>query len=66
MGGNIETIEKIPCPVCGSTNISQTRVNNGILGPGYHSWIISECCSNCGVMLSPNRKHYDRIKHNID
>ena len=54
MGGEI----KIPCPVCGSIDIEQNRGSNGICGPGYHSWVISEFCNNCGVQLQPKRRPY--------
>jgi hypothetical protein len=46
----------IPCPVCGSKDIERISKNNGINGPGYCSWIIRECCNNCGVLLMHNRK----------
>lgn len=42
-----------PCPVCGSLSIKhiERRDNNGVLGPGYRSWIIESynSCQECGV-----------------
>ena len=48
--------EVIPCPVCGSVKIIENTESNGICGPGYHSWVTSEYCADCGVMLNPDRK----------
>jgi predicted RNA-binding Zn-ribbon protein involved in translation (DUF1610 family) len=56
--------EIIPCPVCGSENIKQNTKNNGIMGPGYHSWVVSESCENCGVLLAPQRKLYKKFDRN--
>ena len=54
----------IPCPVCGSEQIKQNTNNNGIMGPGYHSWVVSESCENCGVLLAPQRKLYKKFDRN--
>jgi predicted RNA-binding Zn-ribbon protein involved in translation (DUF1610 family) len=51
-------LKPFPCPVCGSEDVKQNRENNGILGPGYSSWVVSEICNNCGVLLSPGRKKF--------
>lgn len=40
-----------PCPVCDSTNTKpiEKRQNNGILGPGFRSWVVDRfmSCKNC-------------------
>jgi hypothetical protein len=45
----------IKCPVCKSKNISDnsTYENNGVLGPGYHSYKTSDSrsCNKCGVIF---------------
>ena len=52
--------KNIKCPVCQSTkkeNITKTA-NNGIIGPGYSSWVTEEylVCGNCGVMYKDLKK----------
>ena len=54
----------IPCPVCGSEQIKQNTKNNGVMGSGYHSWVVSESCENCGTILSPQRKFYKKFDRN--
>jgi hypothetical protein len=45
----------IHCPVCKSTNIEDNsiRQDNGIIGPGYASWKVTDtrCCKDCGVIF---------------
>lgn len=45
------------CPNCHSTNIrnDSIRNNNGIIGPGYKSWLVEEkySCNDCGVYFKP-------------
>lgn len=47
------------CPSCKSNNIKvvEKRDDNGIIGPGYSSWIIDSylSCKNCGT-------RFDKIK----
>jgi transposase-like protein len=56
-----ERINKIPCPVCKSTNKHHhTKYeNNGIMGPGYSSWLVDEylVCLQCGIHFSDLRKN---------
>lgn len=51
-----ERINKIPCPVCKSTNKHHhTKYqNNGVYGPGASSWLVEEylICLSCGVHFS--------------
>lgn len=55
-----ERINKIPCPVCKSTNKHHhTKYkNNGIMGPGFASWLVDEylVCLDCGVNFSDINK----------
>lgn len=48
---------KLCCPLCKSEDInkSERRENNGIIGPGYSSWVVSSncICNNCGIMFQP-------------
>lgn len=50
----------ITCPVCKSENTedASTRDNNGVIGPGYMSWIVEEkrLCNDCGVYFKPINK----------
>lgn len=51
-----ERINNIPCPTCKSTNKHHHKKyeNNGIIGPGYSSWLIEEylVCLQCGIHFS--------------
>ena len=52
--------EKILCPVCKSkkkANVIKSD-SNGIMGPGYSSWVTEEylVCSKCGVMYKDLNK----------
>jgi transposase-like protein len=51
-------INEIKCPVCKSTDKIHyiKRNNNGIIGPGFSSWITEEylICKSCGI-------HYNDI-----
>jgi hypothetical protein len=48
-----ERIDKITCPVCKSNDkIHHVKTkNNGIMGPGFSSWVTDEylICKSCGV-----------------
>ena len=48
-------LKDVKCPCCKSTDIflSQQRDGNGIMGPGFASWVTSEnfVCQDCGVMF---------------
>jgi C4-type Zn-finger protein len=50
-----ERIQKIKCPSCKSTSKEhiQNCDNNGVIGPGYSSWVIDEyyVCNKCGIMF---------------
>lgn len=53
-------LDKMKCPVCGSTNkehVVKTN-NNGVFGPGYHSWVTEDyfVCKDCGVMYKQVKK----------
>lgn len=55
-----ERIDNIKCPSCKSTSkkhIVKTD-SNGIIGPGYCSWIIEEyfVCKECGTMYKDINK----------
>lgn len=55
-----ERIGKIKCPSCQSTmkeHITKSD-SNGIIGPGYRSWIIDEyyVCKECGTMFKDINK----------
>jgi C4-type Zn-finger protein len=56
-----ERIEKIKCPACKSTKKQHyiNRENNGIIGPGFNSWITEEylICQNCGIHYSDLNKN---------
>ena len=55
-----DRIKKIKCPSCKSTSKEhiEKRENNGIIGPGYSSWIIDEyfVCKECGTMFKDLNK----------
>jgi C4-type Zn-finger protein len=48
------------CPVCKSDNtkLVERRKDNGILGPGYTSWVVDfyYSCQNCGVRFDDLKK----------
>lgn len=50
-------MEEKKCPACQSGNIrnDSIRKDNGIIGPGYKSWIVEEkySCNDCGVYFKP-------------
>jgi len=54
-------IDKYICPLCLSEDISDISKyeSNGIFGPGYATWKISDfrCCNNCGIIFKPTQKN---------
>ena len=67
---NCERLEKLKgkkCPCCKSTEIDimqQTR-NNGVMGPGFSSWVVEEnfVCNDCGVLfVTPSNKKSKKKK----
>lgn len=49
-----ETKDSPKCPVCKTAkyvSLIEKRKDNGIMGPGYSSWVIDKwySCSNCGI-----------------
>ena len=58
-------IKKIKCPSCKSTSKNHIvkRNDNGIIGPGYSSWVIDEyfVCNKCGTMF----KDMENMKRNL-
>ena len=50
---------KPACPNCKSTNteLYELRADNGIMGPGYSSWVIESyrICNNCGSHFTPKK-----------
>jgi hypothetical protein len=60
---------KIYCPCCKSdyTASVEKRKGNGILGPGYRTWVVhSECvCLDCGVKFVPKSILEDMRKNAI-
>ena len=68
---NCERLEKLKdkkCPCCKSTDIDlmQQRKNNGIMGSGFSSWVVSEnfVCNDCGVLFitPPSKKDKKKKK----
>lgn len=59
-----DRIKKIKCPSCKSTSKDhiEKRNDNGIIGPGYSSWLIDEyfVCKKCGTMF----KDMEKMKRN--
>jgi C4-type Zn-finger protein len=55
----IDRVNAIECPLCKSKDKTHycRRDNNGVLGPGFASWILEEyfICKECGI-------HYSDIK----
>ena len=53
-------IKKIKCPSCKSTSKEhiEKRNDNGIIGPGYSSWLVEEyfVCNKCGTMFQDINK----------
>lgn len=49
-----------PCPACESedTYLYERRENNGVMGPGYSSWVIESywACDDCGIHFTPKEK----------
>jgi C4-type Zn-finger protein len=60
-----DRIKAIKCPSCGSTSKDHVehRDDNGIIGPGYASWVTNEyyVCKKCGTMFKDMEK-YNRKK----
>ena len=58
-------INNIQCPLCKSTDKHHyiKRDSNGVMGPGFSSWITEEylICKGCGVHYSDLKK-YDNKK----
>jgi len=56
-----DRIKKIKCPSCGSTSKDhiEHRNDNGIIGPGYSSWVTNEyfVCKKCGTMFKDIEKY---------
>jgi predicted Zn-ribbon and HTH transcriptional regulator len=56
----IDRIKAIKCPSCKSTSKDhiEKRDDNGIIGPGYSSWIVDEyfVCKKCGTMFKDMEK----------
>ena len=53
-------VKNMKCPVCQSTkkeHVVKTD-NNGVFGPGGHSWVTEEyyVCKNCGAMYKDLKK----------
>ena len=53
--------DKYKCPLCLSEDIEDisTYESNGIFGPGYTSWKLSDfrCCKNCGIVFKPTKNN---------
>ncbi len=51
-----QRISKIKCPSCQSDKKDrfERREDNGIIGPGYSSWVVEAywICTNCGTHFS--------------
>lgn len=62
-------IAGLPCPACKSneTEPKELRSNNGILGPGYASWVDNQwmSCKRCGVRFDPVEDEYDVIHEKL-
>lgn len=52
------------CPACKSTDtkLVEKRKSNGILGPGYSSWVVDSyySCKNCGVRFDEVNKNENK------
>jgi protein-arginine kinase activator protein McsA len=63
-----DRIKKIKCPSCKSTSKDhiEKRNDNGIIGPGYSSWVIEEyyVCKKCGTMFKDMEKMKNKQKTN--
>ena len=59
-----DRIKAIKCPSCGSTSKDHVehRDDNGIIGPGYASWIANEyfVCKKCGTMFKDMEKYKNK------
>jgi len=55
-----DRIKKIKCPSCKSTSKTyhEHRNDNGIIGPGYSSWVTDAyyVCNKCGTMFKDMTK----------
>ena len=68
-----ERISSIQCPSCKSTDKKHIikRNNNGIMGPGFRSWIVEEHfeCNECGTMykdIFKIKKHTHKFEFDGD
>ena len=58
----IETkrLENLSCPCCNSKKKQHVvkSKNNGVIGPGFHSWVTDDyyVCLDCGVHYSDSNK----------
>lgn len=56
-----DRIKALKCPSCGSTSKDHVehRDDNGIIGPGYASWVTNEyyVCKKCGTMFKDLEKN---------
>jgi len=44
--------KEFKCRLCGYTEYKNIQQNNGIRGPGWHSWTIHYSCKGCGIYFS--------------
>jgi len=61
-----DRIKAIKCPSCKSTSKEHVehRNDNGIIGPGYASWVTNEyyVCKKCGTMFKDLEKYKGKKK----
>jgi hypothetical protein len=43
--------QKFECRLCGSQEYETIKENNGILGPGYRSWVDYYICKGCSAIF---------------
>jgi hypothetical protein len=52
------------CPACQSedTYLREHRENNGILGPGFKTWVINSywVCDDCGIHFTPKENNIEK------
>lgn len=39
------------CRICGCTTYSEARKGNGVIGPGYQSWVLYYVCGGCSAVF---------------
>lgn len=53
---------KFKCPLCGSKDYDEHTEHNGIIGPGFRSWVTGYSCNGCSVQFTDIAKFMKRAK----